>query len=138
MPEVDLDALGLLAAQRLTSVHFGPIDVGSALKEGNLNRAVNTMSDANLVLDLGLATIPPDYFGVLTVAIDQDGQRFPRFTGTVASAQLSPQGMTISGLGVLSLLDRPIEKFATRGLPRPEFIYVLARSSGTTRGAAID
>jgi hypothetical protein len=130
MAKVDLDALGLLATQRQTTVHFGPVDVGSALKMANLSHGTNKMSDANLLLDLERATTSPDYFGVLAVAIEEYGHRSPRFTGSVASASPGAEGVTVNGLGALGHLDRPIGKFATCGLPTSELIYVLARSGG--------
>jgi hypothetical protein len=129
-PEVDLDALGLLADRRKISVRFGAIEVGPALKSANMSSAVNKMPDADLVLDLERASTPPDYLGGLAVVAEERGQRFPRFTGSVVSASPTIDGVTVRALGGISLAESLISGMTARGMPTFELVYVLARSGG--------
>jgi hypothetical protein len=129
-PEADLDALGLLAARRETSVRFGAVEVGPALRGANLSSTVNQMPDADLVLDLERAATPPDYFGGLTVSAKERGERLPRFTGSVVRASPAADGVQVTALGGISLAESLSGGLAVRGVPNFELVYVLARSGG--------
>ncbi len=129
-PDADLDALGLLAGRRTTSVRFGAIEVGPALKGAHMTSAMNKMPDADLVLDVERTTTPPDYFGGLAVVVEDGGQRIPRFTGSVVSASPTGDGVSVRALGGISLAESLIGGMTSRGLPNFELVYVLARSGG--------
>jgi len=128
--EADLDALGLVAARRRISVSFGPIEVGPALAGANISSAMNKMPDADVFLDVERLTTPPDYFGGLAVVAEEQGERFPRFTGSVVSATPAAGSVTVKALGGVSLAESLIGGLAARGLPNFELVYVLARSGG--------
>jgi len=131
MPEIDLDALGLLGTRRRISVRFGPVEAGPpVMKRANISAAMNKMPDADLVLDLERAVSLPDYFAGLAVVAEERGERFPRFSGSVVSASLVADGVAVSALGGVSLAESLIGGLAARGLPNFELVYVLARSGG--------
>ncbi|MFE2922518.1 hypothetical protein [Streptomyces goshikiensis] len=126
----DLDAFGLLKAQRRWAIRFGPVDVSAAFTDGQVNAAINTGNDARVKLDLEHSAATPDYFAGLGVAVEQEGTVIPRFTGTVAAAEPNADGVSVKALGMLSLSETVLNTFTYRGFNGPELIYTLARSGG--------
>ena len=130
MTEADLDALGLLGKKQRFLVRFGPAEVGTALKDGSINRAANLKSDVNVELDLGRATATPDYFAGIAVGVEEGAQYDPQFTGVVVSATLTPDGVVVTGHGARALLENKISGFGAHRLQNFELIYSIARTGG--------
>lgn len=126
----DLDALGLLGVRRRPYVRFGPVEVGAAMKQAHISSAMNTMPDADVVLELDRAAAVPDYFAGLAIGAEAAGEFIPRFTGSVVAAVPEADGVAVSALGGVSLAESLIGGLAARGLPNFELVYVLARSGG--------
>lgn len=128
--EPDLDALGLLAVRRRMSILFGSVEAAPALVRARMKSAMNQMPDADLVLDLERATTPVDYFAGLRLAAIEGDTVIPRFTGSVVSAQPTDEGVAVSALGAVSLVERLIGGMVSRNISPGELFHLLARSGG--------
>lgn len=126
----ELDAFGLLAGRRRMSILFGAVEAGPALVRANMTSALNQVPDADVVIDLKRLPAPVDYFaGLRVLAID--GERtIPRFAGAVVSAAPTTEGVSVSALGAVSLVERMTGVTVTRAVPTAELFHLLARSGG--------
>lgn len=130
MAETDLDALGLLAGRRRTTIRFGTVDVASAFIDGKVNSVMNEGTDARLNLDFERSAFTPDYFAGLTMVVEHGGTSRPSFAGTVATVTLENSGASVHALGAISLSEGRFGTFVHRGLSTPELVYTLARAGG--------
>lgn len=126
----DLDALGLIEARRRIALHFGPVDVGAALVQANMQSRMNAIPNARLVVDLERAPGPIDYFAGLAVVAEQGEMRIPRFTGSVVTATPAAEGVEIEAMSAVGVAESLIGGMATRAVPYFELVYVLARGAG--------
>lgn len=128
--EPDLDALGLLAVRRRISLRFGASEAGPTLTRANMSSAMNKMPDAQVVIDLARATSPIDYFAGLAIGASEGGRDFPRFVGSIVSADPIGEEVAIKALGAAAFTEQQIMGMAVRGVPPFELVHVLARSAG--------
>lgn len=126
----DFDQLGLIAAEQHAIVRIGTIDVGCGLISGNMTSAINQMARGKFVIDFNQSAGIPDYFGDIAVAHSWHGVEFPHFTGSIVSAKPVNGSVEIEALSAINLFESIIPGMVSRGVPPPELIYVLARSSG--------
>jgi hypothetical protein len=130
MPEPDFDFLGLLELGRHATVRFGTTEAASGLVHANMTSAINQMPDATLVVDLGRVPGPIDYFSPLQIGTRSGDEAFPRFTGAVTTAEPTDEGVALTALGGVSMVERLIGATAAKGVPAAELFYLLARTGG--------
>lgn len=129
----DLDALGLLANRRRFSVRFGEVEAGPALRGANMSSAMNQMPNAEVTIDLARLGAPVDYLSGMSIAALEGDRAFPRFVGSVVSAEPKRDGtdeVAVEAVGAAALSERQIMGMAVRGVPPFELVYVVARSAG--------
>jgi len=129
----DLDALGLLANRRGFSLRFGEVEAGPALRGAQMSSAMNQMPNAEVTIDLARLGMPVDYFSGLSMAALAGESAYPRFFGSVVSAEPKTEGpseVRVEAVGAAPLSERQLMGMAVRGLPPFELVYVVARSAG--------
>jgi hypothetical protein len=129
----DLDALGLLARRRRFSLRFGEAEAGHALRGANMSNAMNQMPNAEVTIDLARLGMPVDYFSGLAMAALEGERVYPRFVGSVVSAEPKANGtdeVEVEAVGAAALSEQQIMGMAVRGVPPFELVYVVARSAG--------
>jgi hypothetical protein len=129
----DLDALGLLANRRRFSVRFGDVEAGPALRGANMSNAMNQMPNAEITIDLARLGTPVDYLAGLSIAAVEGDRAYPRFLGSVVSAEPKEDRtneVEIEAVGAAALSEQQMMGMAARGVPSFELVYVVARSAG--------
>lgn len=130
MTRPNLNALGLAEGHRETLVKFGATDVSLGFVGAQLKAALNELPRAEVTLNPGMLGVGPDYFATMSVEMIHGGTSYPRFVGTVVTAEPLGDEVTIKALSAVEMSERLSGSFVAIGMPSFELVYTLGRDGG--------